>query len=164
MKPLTLAVVCCLVAKSCPTLCDPKKCSTPGFPVLNYLPEFAQMHIHWVGDGIQPSHPLLAPSPPALNLNTYIHLLIHYTFIHGPLHLPSTLLSLGMNDSTRVKKNGFWHICKHDEVFTRSCFTRSWMTSHYSFLVLTSNIEYNSKDISDTRDLSSQNSVYHKRL
>ena len=68
MKPLTLAVVCCLVAKSCPTLCDPMKCSTPGFPVLNYLPEFAQMHIHWVGDGIQPSHPLLAPSPPALNL------------------------------------------------------------------------------------------------
>ena len=48
--------------------------------------------------------------------------------------------------------------------FLRAHVSFSWMTSHYSFLVLTSNIEYNSKDISDTRDLSSQNSVYHKRL
>ena len=39
-------------------LCDPMDCSTPGFPVLHYLPEFAQTHVHWVGDAIQPSHPL----------------------------------------------------------------------------------------------------------
>ena len=39
-------VVCCSVAKSCPTLCDPKDCSTPGFPVLHLLPEFAQTHVH----------------------------------------------------------------------------------------------------------------------
>ena len=43
-------------------------CSTPDFPVLHYLPEFAQTHIHWVSDAIQPSHPLSTPSPPALNL------------------------------------------------------------------------------------------------
>ena len=42
-------------------------CSTPGFPVLYYLPKFASTHLHWVGDAIQPSHPLLPPSPPALN-------------------------------------------------------------------------------------------------
>ena len=54
--------------KSCPTLCDPKDCSTPGFPVLHHLPEFAQTHIHWVSDAIQPSHPLSSPSPPAFNL------------------------------------------------------------------------------------------------
>ena len=41
---------CCSVAKSCPTLCDPKDYSTPGFPVLHYLPEFAQIHVHWVTD------------------------------------------------------------------------------------------------------------------
>ena len=35
--------------------------STPGFPVLHYLPEFTQTHVHWVGDAIQPSHPLLPP-------------------------------------------------------------------------------------------------------
>ena len=52
-------------------LCDPMDCSTPGFPVLHYLPEFAQTHVHWVTDAIQPSHPLLLPSPPALNLSQH---------------------------------------------------------------------------------------------
>ena len=41
-----------------PTLCDPMDCSTPGFPALHCLPEFAQTHVHWVDDAIQPSHPL----------------------------------------------------------------------------------------------------------
>ena len=49
---------CCLVAKLCLTLCDPMICSTPGFPVLHYPLKFAQTHVHWVGDAIQPSHSL----------------------------------------------------------------------------------------------------------
>ena len=54
---------CCRsVAKSCPTLCDPMNCSTPGLPILHYLPEFAQNYVHWVGEAIQPSHPLSSPS------------------------------------------------------------------------------------------------------
>ena len=60
---------CCSVTKSCPTLCNPVDCSTPGFPFLHYLPEFTQIHVHWVGDAIQPCHPLSSPSPPALNLS-----------------------------------------------------------------------------------------------
>ena len=40
-------------------------CSTPGLPVHHQLPELTQTHVHWVGDAIQPSHPLLSPSPPA---------------------------------------------------------------------------------------------------
>ena len=44
--------------QSCPTLCNPMGCSTPGLPVLHYLPEFAHTHVHRVGDAIQPSHPL----------------------------------------------------------------------------------------------------------
>ena len=44
-------------------------CSMPGFLVLHYLPEFAQIHGHWVGDVIQPPHPLLPSSDPALNLS-----------------------------------------------------------------------------------------------
>ena len=55
------------VAQSCPTLCDPMNCSTPGLPVHHQLPEFTQTHIHRVSDAIQPSHPLSSPSPPALN-------------------------------------------------------------------------------------------------
>ena len=53
---------CCSVALSRLTLCDPMNCSTLGFPVLQYLPEFARIHVHWVGDAIQPSHPLSSPS------------------------------------------------------------------------------------------------------
>ena len=55
------------VAQSCPTLCDPMNRSMPGFPVHHQLPESTQTHVHRVGDAIQPSHPLLSPSPPALN-------------------------------------------------------------------------------------------------
>ena len=55
------------VAQSCPTLCDPMNCSTPGLPVHHQPPEFTQAHVHWVGDATQPSHPLLSPSPPAPN-------------------------------------------------------------------------------------------------
>ena len=55
------------VAHSCPTLCDPVNCSTPGLPVHHQLPEFTHTSVHWVGDAIQPSHPLLSPSPPAPN-------------------------------------------------------------------------------------------------
>ena len=62
---------CCSysVAKSCSTLCDSMNCSMPGFPVFNYLLEFAQTHVHWVDNAIQPSHPLSPTSPPALNLS-----------------------------------------------------------------------------------------------
>ena len=55
---------CSSVAHSCPTLCDPKNCSTPGLPVLHHLLELAQTHVHCMGDAIQPSHlchPLLLP-------------------------------------------------------------------------------------------------------
>ena len=46
-------------------------CSTPGCPVHHQLPEFTQTHVHWVSDAIQPSYPLLSPSPPALNLSQH---------------------------------------------------------------------------------------------
>ena len=55
------------VAQSCPTLCDPMNRSTPGLPVHHQLPEFTQTHVRQVSDAIQPSHPLLSPSPPARN-------------------------------------------------------------------------------------------------
>ena len=55
------------VAQSCLTLCNPMNCSMPGLPVHHQLPEFTQTHVHRVSDAIQPSHPLLSPSPPAPN-------------------------------------------------------------------------------------------------
>ena len=56
------------VTQSCLTLCNPMNHSTLGLPVHHQLLEYTQTHVHWVGDAIQPSHPLSSPSPPALNL------------------------------------------------------------------------------------------------
>ena len=59
------------VAQSCPTVCDPIDCSTPGFPVQHQLPELAQTHVHRVSDTIQSSHTLSPPSPPTFNLSQH---------------------------------------------------------------------------------------------
>ena len=59
------------VAQSCPTLCNPMNCSTPGLPVHHQLPEFTQTHVHRVGDAIQPSHSLSSPSPSAFNFSQH---------------------------------------------------------------------------------------------
>ena len=59
------------VAQSCLTLCDHMNRSTPGLPVHHQLLESTQTHDHWVGDAIQPSHPLSSPSPPVLNLSQH---------------------------------------------------------------------------------------------
>ena len=80
---------CCSVGQSCPTLCDPMDCSTPGFLVHHQLPEFTQTHVHWVGDVIQPSHPLSLPSPPALNLSQHQGLFQWVGSLHQvPTELP----------------------------------------------------------------------------
>ena len=59
------------VTESCPTLCNPMNCNTPGFLAHHQLPEFTQTQVHWVSDAIQPSHPLSSPSPPSLNLSQH---------------------------------------------------------------------------------------------
>ena len=71
LQPLLWHNCCVVVQFLCQTLCNPMKFSMPGFSVHHYLPEFAQTHVQWVGDAIQPSHPLLPPSPLALNLSQH---------------------------------------------------------------------------------------------
>ena len=76
--PLFSSTTCCCcrsVAQSCPILCDPMDCSTPGFPLLYYFPELAQTYVHQVSNAIQPSHPLWCHSPPAFSLSQRQHLL-----------------------------------------------------------------------------------------
>ena len=70
------------VTQSCLTLCDPMNHSTPGLLVHHQLPEFTQTHVHWVGDAIQPSHPLSSPSPPAFNLSQHQGLFIWISSLH----------------------------------------------------------------------------------
>ena len=78
----------CSVAKSCPVLCDPTDCSTPGLPVLHRLPEFTQTQVHWVSDAIQPSHPLSSPSPPAFNLSQHQGLFQRVGFFSTSEYVP----------------------------------------------------------------------------
>ena len=70
------------VAQSCLTLCDPMNCSTPGLHVHHQLLEFTQTHAHQVGDAIQPSHPLLSPSPPAPNRSQHQRLFQRVNSLH----------------------------------------------------------------------------------
>ena len=71
---------CCTVTKSCLTLCHPMDCSTPGFPVPHYLPEFAQTHVHQVCVAIQPSHPLSPLGRVCGKLLSSPHKLAYLTF------------------------------------------------------------------------------------
>ena len=68
---IQLSVQFSSITQSCSTLCYPMDCSMRGLPVHHQLPEFTQTHVHWVGDAIQPSHPLASPSPTAFNLSQH---------------------------------------------------------------------------------------------
>ena len=81
------------VTQSCPSLCDPMNHSTPSLPVHHQLLEFAQTHVHWVGDAIQPSHLLPSPSPPALTITLPLSFL-ESTLTNHEVRCMSMLLSL----------------------------------------------------------------------
>ena len=102
------------VAQSCPTLCDPMNCSTPGLPIHHQLPESTQTHVHWVGDAIQPSHLLLSPSPPALTLSQHQGL-FHWV---SSLHQVAKVLEFQLQHLM----NG-WQICL-------------WLDSDLSFICI----------------------------
>ena len=72
IQEIVIGTCCCFsVPESWVTLCDPTDCCPPGFPVLHYLLELAQTHVHRVNGAIQPSHPLSPPSSPAFNLSQH---------------------------------------------------------------------------------------------
>ena len=79
---ISLLVQFSSVSHSCPTVCNHVNCTMPILPVHYQLPESTQTHVHWVGDAIQPSHPLPSFSPPALNLSQHQGL-----FKWSPLHI-----------------------------------------------------------------------------
>ena len=107
MHTWTLCCCCCSVVKSakCLILCNPMCCSMPGFPVTHHLLEFAQPHIHWVHDAIQPSHPLSSPSPPAFSFFQ------HQGFIQwvSSLHQVASILEHQCESATGV------HVSPHPE-------------------------------------------------
>ena len=85
------------VPELCLTLCDPMDCSTSGLPIHHQLLEFTQIHVHWVGDAIQPSHPLSSPSPPTLNLSQHQGLFKWVSSSHQVAKLPGIGLEKFLN-------------------------------------------------------------------
>ena len=98
----TCEINCSSVTQSCPTLCDPTDCSTPGFPFLCQLLELAQTPVHRVSDAIQPPHPLLSPSPPAFNLSQHQGL---FQWVSS-LHQAAKVLSYSFNISPFSEYSG----------------------------------------------------------
>ena len=96
----------------------PDSCSTPGFPVLHYFPDFAQTHVHCVGDAIQPSHPLLSPSPSALNLSQHQGLCQWV----GSLHQVAKVLELQLQCQSCCRKGDAFQGPK-----VGSCLTLKWI-------------------------------------
>ena len=96
------------VAQSCPTLCNLRNCSMPGLPVHHQLPEFTQTHVHWLGNAIEPSHPLsspfpLAPSPSQLqglfqrvNSSHQVAKVLEFKLQHQSFQWTTRLISLRM--------------------------------------------------------------------
>ena len=85
------------ITQSCLTLCHPIDCSTPGLTVHHPLAELTQTHVHWVGDAIQPSHPLLSLSLPAFNLSQHQSLFQWQFFISGGQSIGASTPVLWMN-------------------------------------------------------------------
>ena len=75
--------ICCSVAQSCLSLCSTMDCSIPGFPVLHHLLELAQIHVHWVSDAIQPSHPVIPFSSCLQSFSASGSFLMSWLFISG---------------------------------------------------------------------------------
>ena len=93
-----LFICCCSVPQACPTLSDPMDCSTPDLPVLHYLPEFTQTHVHWVNDAIQPIHFLTPPLPPTLNLSQHQGLFKWVSSLHQVAKVLEFQLPINVQD------------------------------------------------------------------
>ena len=88
---------CCSVIKLCPTFWNPTDCSILGFPVLHHFPDIVQAHVHWVGDAVQPFHPLSSPSPPTFNLSQHQDLFQWVLFTSGGQSIGASASVLAMN-------------------------------------------------------------------
>ena len=86
------------VTQLCPTFCGPMDCSMPGFPVHHQYLERAQTHVHWVSNTIQPSHPLLSPSPPAFSLSQHTG---HFQWVSSS-HQVAKVLGVSASHTTHI--------------------------------------------------------------
>ena len=107
-----------LVAQLCLTLCDPMDHSTLGLPVHHQLLELAPTHVGWVGDAIQPPHPLLSPFPPAFNLSQHQSLFQWVSSSHLACeHCPRCNQHYHQPEATSPEALLLWCFCLFSEVF-----------------------------------------------
>jgi len=99
---------CCSASKSSLTVCDAMDCSMPGSPVLYYFLKFAQTHVSWVGNAIQPSHPLFSPSPFASNLSQLQSLPVSQLFASGGQSIGASASSLPNKNSRMISFRIDW--------------------------------------------------------
>ena len=105
------------VAQSCPTLCDSMDCSMPGFPVHHQLLELAQTHVHWVGDAIQPTHPLSSPSPSVFNLSQHQGLFQSVGLSH---QVTIVLVAIIMTFTECLLSIRYYILCMHNVIYSYS--------------------------------------------
>ena len=138
------------VAQSCPTLCDPMKCNTPGLPVHQQLQEFTQTHVHQVGDAIHPSHPLSSPSPPAPNPSQHQSLfqwvsMSHFTWGGQSIGVSASVLDLPMitQDWSPLGWTGWISLRSKglSKVFSKNKIT-SWLWSTAIHIKFRNNLAY----------------------
>ena len=132
------------VAQSCPTLCDPTDWSMPGFTVHHQLLELTQTHVHWVGDPIQPSHPLSSPSPSAFDLSQHQGLFQWVSSLHQVakvLGASASVLSMNIQDRfplrltdlMSLQAKGLWRVFSNTTVQKHRFFGAQislWSYSH----------------------------------
>ena len=120
----------CSVTQSCLTLCDPMDCSTSGLPVHHQLPEFTQTHVHWVGDAIQPSHPLPSPSPPTFNLSQHHGL---FQWVSSSHQVATVLEFWNWNTSPSNEYSGLISFRMHwlDLLAVQGTLKKSSLTPHF---------------------------------
>ena len=116
----------------------------PGFRVLHYLPKFSQTHVHWVRDAIQPSHPLLPPSPVVLNLSQHqrsFPMSPHFasggqSFGASASVLPMNIQDwypLGLTGLISLVSKGLWRVFSNTTVQKHQFFSAQptlWSNSH----------------------------------
>ena len=151
----------------CVWLCQPMDWSTPGLPVHLQLPEFTQTHVHWVGDAIQPSHPLLSPSPRAFNISQNQGLFKWGSSSHQvakvlvsasasvlPMNIQD-LFPLGLTGWISLQSKGLWKVFSNTTVQKHQFFALSFLYS----ITLTSIHDYWKNHSFDYIDLCWQSNV-----
>ena len=150
MLKVTTYIQFSAVSQSCPTLCGPMDCSMPGFPVHHQLLEITQTHVHWVGDAIQPSHPLSPPSSPAFSLSHHQRLfqgvsslhqvarLLEFQFQHQSFSEYSGLISfridwLDLFAVQRTLKSLLLHHSSKTSILLHSAFFSPTLTSIHGY-------------------------------